>query len=223
MNQQRLPDELDKVTRPPDAASKRFGGELRRLREATGLTQQALADRIGVSAAMLSHLEAGRRRASEDILAKLGDALGLDAEQLVDLNRTAQMAHLPEDLKNWIEVRFPPAGFDVDWGQLDHQMQESVIEGRLERLLETQLRSARDGHFKSGDRITMLAAVVDGLRELDSDDLLRVSGFLAGLQASKSEPPGVNPGSTDGMRLSEGENALLKWVNRPAEPESPAN
>ncbi len=226
MDQQGPPHEPAVVvaTRPPDAARKRFGGELRRLREATGLTQQALADRIGVSAAMLSHLEAGRRRASEDILAKLGDALGLDAEQLVDLNRTAQMAHLPEDLKHWIEVRLPPAGFDVnDWGELDHHMQESVIEGRLEGLLETQLRSARDGHFESGDRITMLAAVVDGLRELDSDDLLRVSGFLAGLQASKPELPGVNPGSTDSLRLSKGEKVLLKWMNRDAEPEPPTS
>lgn len=188
MDQQEVPDLLAKiVTRFPDPARKRFGDELRRLRDATGLTQQALADRIGVSAAMLSHLESGRRGVSEEILAKLEDALGLDSEQLVDLNRTAQMAHLPEDLKKWIE--FHP---DIAWPAKDVRAHdESLLESRLAHLLKTQLRSALDGHFKPEDRITMMAAVVEGLRELDSDDLLRVSGFIAGLRASKSEPPSV--------------------------------
>ena len=193
MDQQGPPSQAGSVvTRPPDPARKRFGGELRRLREATGLTQQALADRIQVSAAMLSHLEAGRRGASEDILAKLEVALGLDAEQLVELNRLAQVAHLPDQLKQWItgsDSAWPPKGISIHLDMPDRA--ESVIESRLQSLLDTQIQSARGGHFKSEDRITMFAAVVDGLRELDSDDLLRVSGFLAGLRASRSEPSGL--------------------------------
>jgi hypothetical protein len=87
---------------------------------------------------------------------------------------TTLPGHFADDPKGWPAQDVP-------------LLHESVLEG----LLKTQLRSALDGHFESGDRITLLATVVDGHRELDSDDLLRVSGFLAGLRASKSEPPSV--------------------------------
>lgn len=193
------PDELSKVGKWP--ARQRFGAQLRRLREATGLTQQALANRIGVSAAMLSHLEAGRRSASADMLTKLETALGLDPVQLITLRHMAQVSTMPDDLVQWIvrpDISFPTLAAFVDFNE-DAPSQKSdtsrsVDEAGLERLLETQLQNARNGRFGSGDRITKLAAVVDELQDLDSDDLLRVSGFLAGLRASKSKPAGDQPG-----------------------------
>ena len=57
-----------------------FGERLRRLREAAGLTQEALAERAGLSAEGVAALERGRRRRPyPHTLRALADALGLDA------------------------------------------------------------------------------------------------------------------------------------------------
>ena len=56
-----------------------FGALLRRLRLAAGLTQEALAERAGVSAKAVSDLERDPARAPRlDTVALLADALGLD-------------------------------------------------------------------------------------------------------------------------------------------------
>jgi transcriptional regulator with XRE-family HTH domain len=59
-----------------------FGGMLRRLRVAAGLTQERLAERAGVSAAGVAALEAGRRTAPRlHTVGLLCDALDVDATQ----------------------------------------------------------------------------------------------------------------------------------------------
>jgi DNA-binding XRE family transcriptional regulator len=58
-----------------------FGVLLRRLRAAAGLTQEALAERAGLSLRGISDLERGARRVPHtDTLRRLGIALGLDPE-----------------------------------------------------------------------------------------------------------------------------------------------
>ncbi|MEW2349485.1 helix-turn-helix transcriptional regulator [Streptomyces sp. NPDC006684] len=52
-----------------------FGGELRRLREAAGLTQAELAAQVYVSASYIAQFEAGRRKPNEDVARRLDDAL----------------------------------------------------------------------------------------------------------------------------------------------------
>ncbi|HEU4425102.1 MAG TPA: helix-turn-helix transcriptional regulator, partial [Pilimelia sp.] len=60
----------------------RFGDLLRTYRVGTGLTQQDLADKSGVSVRALSNLERGRARAAQRRSAEaLADALGLVGEQ----------------------------------------------------------------------------------------------------------------------------------------------
>src|SRR5438034_4724715 len=62
----------------PIVGSASFGEVLRRCRKAAGLTQEALAERSGVSAQAVSALERGSRRTPHrPTLVMLADALGL--------------------------------------------------------------------------------------------------------------------------------------------------
>ena len=55
-----------------------IAGRLRSLREASGLTQYALAQRAGVARAVVHRIEAGQRLPSWPVLRKLALALGAD-------------------------------------------------------------------------------------------------------------------------------------------------
>lgn len=52
--------------REPDPADVRTGAHIRKLREASGLTQARLAERMGVTAPLLSLIENGHRPASPE-------------------------------------------------------------------------------------------------------------------------------------------------------------
>ena len=66
-------------------ASKRFGMVLKRLREARGLTQQALADKAKVTDAYIAMLETGvRTNPTIDTLKKLAKALKVPVADLLE-------------------------------------------------------------------------------------------------------------------------------------------
>lgn len=60
-----------------------LGEQIKRLRERRGLTQAALAARVGMSTVFIRKLEAGERLASMDTLQKLAEAL--DASVRIEL------------------------------------------------------------------------------------------------------------------------------------------
>jgi transcriptional regulator with XRE-family HTH domain len=64
------------VTEVPEAAW--FGGRLRELREAAGLTQPQLAERVGISTRQVSRLETGEQVATWPTVLALAKALGVD-------------------------------------------------------------------------------------------------------------------------------------------------
>jgi transcriptional regulator with XRE-family HTH domain len=65
-------------------AVKRFGVVLKDLREQRGLSQQTLADRVGVSDAYIAMLETGtRRNPSLTLLQRLAKALGVPVTALL--------------------------------------------------------------------------------------------------------------------------------------------
>src|SRR4051812_10355629 len=75
----------------PSADPPHFGELLRRLRTAAGLTQEALAERAGLSARGLSDLERGVRSAPrQDTLRLLIDALVLEPVERAALVSAAQ-------------------------------------------------------------------------------------------------------------------------------------
>ncbi len=78
----------------PAVGSSSFGVLLRRLRLAAGLTQEALAERAGVSAKAVSELERDPTRTPRlDTVALLADALSLDAEARAHLLGAARPDH----------------------------------------------------------------------------------------------------------------------------------
>src|SRR5579859_3191970 len=66
------------------------GALLRRYREAAGLSQQALAERAGVSPRGLLYLERGMRRPYPATLRRLADALSLTAQERAALTLAAR-------------------------------------------------------------------------------------------------------------------------------------
>jgi transcriptional regulator with XRE-family HTH domain len=72
----------------------KLGAAIRRHREAAGLTQLALANQIGVPASTIFRLEKGEfGRPDPNKLARLAEALGIEAEELYAL---APYPELPE-------------------------------------------------------------------------------------------------------------------------------
>ena len=62
--------------------SNRFPRLLRTRREAAGLTQRSLAQKLGVEASHVAFIETGRRRPSLKLVQRLADTLGLDRQDL---------------------------------------------------------------------------------------------------------------------------------------------
>ena len=63
---------------------KRFAMRLKQMREARGLTQDALAKKVGVSRAYLARLEMGRHDPPLSRLRKLAKALGVPVGTLLE-------------------------------------------------------------------------------------------------------------------------------------------
>lgn len=59
-----------------------FGDAIYRRRKALNMTQEALADAVGVKPTYIGYLERGKRHASPKITGKLAEALGLNASFL---------------------------------------------------------------------------------------------------------------------------------------------
>ena len=60
-----------------------FGDTVRRQRDALGLTQRSLAQKLGVEASHVAFIESGRRKPSLKLLARFADILGLDRQDLL--------------------------------------------------------------------------------------------------------------------------------------------
>ena len=60
----------------------KFGQLIRERRRQSDLTQEQVARQVGTSTPYVGHLEAGKRHPSNEIVARLADALGLDRREL---------------------------------------------------------------------------------------------------------------------------------------------
>ncbi|MBE5795798.1 MAG: helix-turn-helix transcriptional regulator [Clostridiales bacterium] len=72
-----------------------LGHRIRTLRTASGLTQAELAERVGISASFLGHIERGTRVLSVDTLAALCAALSATPNDLLGMAHAALAAQLP--------------------------------------------------------------------------------------------------------------------------------
>lgn len=75
-----------------------FGRVVRKVREARGLSQEALADRAGIHRTYVSSIELGKVRLGLDVAKKVADALGVKLSELLSQAETAaaRSTHRPK-------------------------------------------------------------------------------------------------------------------------------
>lgn len=69
---------------------KQFGLRVKELRQASGLSQEAFADKCGFARSYMSRIERGGANPSLDAVEVLADALGVPVKTLFDDTRTVQ-------------------------------------------------------------------------------------------------------------------------------------
>lgn len=75
-----------------------FGQRVRRFRKQKRLTQEALAEQVGISASFIGHIERGSRIASLETLMQLCRALAVSPNDLLGEQLTAQGGELPKSI-----------------------------------------------------------------------------------------------------------------------------
>lgn len=76
-----------------------FGTRLKELRKQSGLTQQQLAERVGVTKSVISFYELKERAPSPDVLTKLSYIFHVSTDYLlgIERNRTVDVTGLSDD------------------------------------------------------------------------------------------------------------------------------
>jgi transcriptional regulator with XRE-family HTH domain len=93
---------------------KEFGRRLRNLRQASNLTQDALAERIGLSRTSITNIEKGRQHIPLHVLFSLADVLGIPPVKLLpqkgDISTSSiiekgllEKASLGEEGQEWVK------------------------------------------------------------------------------------------------------------------------
>jgi len=80
-----------------EADARRLGRRMHELRARRGWTQDTLADRAGVSKAMISKVERGENNPTLVVAAKIAAALGLTMSQLIGADERRRALRLPKE------------------------------------------------------------------------------------------------------------------------------
>jgi transcriptional regulator with XRE-family HTH domain len=78
-------------------SSRRIGERVKAMRREAGMTLDGLAERAGVSRAMLSKMERGEKNPTLVIAARVSDGLGVTLTQLIDTERGRKAVLIPRD------------------------------------------------------------------------------------------------------------------------------
>ena len=84
-----------------------FGDRLKEARNSMGLTQEQLAEKIGVAKSTLAGYEKGNREPDVFKIKKLIEILGIDADYLLDINKEAPETETSEseaDLQKRVQM-----------------------------------------------------------------------------------------------------------------------
>ena len=83
-----------------------FGKKLKSLRTGKNLTQQQLADRLGVAKSIISYYESGDRYPSYDVLIKIAHIFHVTTDYLLDIERKRliNVSDLSDDDISVIEI-----------------------------------------------------------------------------------------------------------------------
>jgi transcriptional regulator with XRE-family HTH domain len=81
-----------------DDTSTRLAGNMKRLREQAGLSQQALAEQSGVPRPTIAHLESGQANPTLNVVLRVASALGVTIDGLVDPGEAPIVVYSPRTL-----------------------------------------------------------------------------------------------------------------------------
>ncbi|MEJ7819169.1 MAG: XRE family transcriptional regulator [Rubrobacteraceae bacterium] len=91
-------------------ATERLGVRVRELRRGRGLTLEGLAERSGVSRAMISKLERGEKNPTLVIAAKLAEGLEVTLSQLAGVEERREVVVMPKERR--MTMHDPETGFE---------------------------------------------------------------------------------------------------------------
>ncbi len=192
-----------------------FGEVLRGLREIVGLTRRQLSDHSGVPYPVLANLETGRRRTSDNMIAKLAPALGGLLPGRMQLLRNGiesgairvsiegahryasgqseglpdgMGVHAPDLVVDGMAVEFKSKRFE----EPDGEQTGSYLLKLYELLANRSFSAQMDDPGEPADevdlppRIALLQQITSEIRPMDEEDLRRVSAFLEGMRAART-------------------------------------
>ncbi len=175
-----------------------FGERLRELRERAGLTQEALAEKSGLSRDAVSALERGKRTRPHPItITSLADALGLDAfarEQLRESGRNEPSVSAPAPVHDIPTPPYPLLGREtevatvldllIDQGERLVTLTGPGGVGKTRMAIE--IGASSNSGFAGGTVFVPLAAIQDS--GLVRSAVLNATGLRASSQAQVAEP-----------------------------------
>jgi transcriptional regulator with XRE-family HTH domain len=87
---------------------KKLGLRVKAFRESAEISQQELAERLGVSRPTISQIESGERKISADELIKLSEIFNLSVDGLLDLEKQPRVILLRDkEVKNQLRINVP--------------------------------------------------------------------------------------------------------------------
>jgi transcriptional regulator with XRE-family HTH domain len=150
-----------RASMPIERRSAALGVRLLGLRRAAGLTQKALADRLGVRQPTVSRFEAGRDIPTPEMLGRLGEALGFSDEIRAEL----------EDRIGELRVEVRTARLLVRQGARAVQLQVGEREARATSVWSYHLALV-PGLLQTPEYTRAMAAVVDPDTDVDVEALV---------------------------------------------------
>lgn len=67
-----------------------FGKNVRRVRQAKGLTLEAMADEVGLAYSYLGEIERGRKNPTLDVVERIAEVLGADPIELLSASKPSK-------------------------------------------------------------------------------------------------------------------------------------
>jgi transcriptional regulator with XRE-family HTH domain len=103
-------DPTTEYTLVEEVSSGRLGERVRALRREGGWTLEMLAERSGVSRAMISKLERGEKNPTLVVAAKVAEGLGMNLSQLIGVEEKRKVVVVPRERR--MTMRDPETGFE---------------------------------------------------------------------------------------------------------------
>ena len=88
----------------------KIGSRVRELRRSKGFTLEVLAERSGVSRAMISKIERGEKNPTLVVAAKIAEGFGITLSQLVGIEERREVIVVPKERR--MVMRDPATGFE---------------------------------------------------------------------------------------------------------------